>query len=182
MKMSLVLSTSRPMAYHAARVALTLAALSLAGCGAWQSAKTTTAGTTRAIFTTKVKTIHLAIASHAELNRDDHGVSLPVAIRVYQMKTPDAFWDADYVQLLDDPDALKPHALRHIDITLTPGRTTVLDQPVTPGAQYVAIAAFFRHPSPNHWKLVIPISQWKKSRSVPIAVNSDRIEQEHKLR
>ena len=182
MKTYPVALTSRMTSRHAARLALILILFSLVGCGAWQSAKTTTGDTTRAIFTTKVKSIHLTIASSTELNRDDHGASLPVALRVYQMKTPDAFLNADYARLVDDTDALRPHALKHVDVTLLPGQTTAVDQSVMPGTQYVGVVAFFRSPSPNHWKLVIPLSHWKKARSVPITVDGNRIEQEHTSR
>lgn len=45
----------------------------------------------RAIFIAEIKQMNLVVEGRAALNRDERGVSLPVAMRVYQLKDAQAF-------------------------------------------------------------------------------------------
>jgi type VI secretion system protein VasD len=157
-------------------VALTLL---LSGCGAWQSVKDTTVNTTQAIFVAKVEQMNLVIDGRAELNRNAQGVSLPVAIRVYQLKDDKAFAQASYVQLLTNADSiLKADAVNHTDAVLGPKSTITLNTPMADAAQYVGVVAFFRDPVNATWQLVIPKAQWKKTDPVKISVLGNTLDLE----
>lgn len=165
--------------HRAACAGLTLLTALLAGCGAWQSVKDTTASTTQAIFIAKVKTMNLTVEGRAELNRDERGVSLPVALRIYQLKDAKAFETATYAQLLNDTgNVLKADALNRTDLVLGPKSMLTLSAPMADEAEAVGVVAFFRAPANAHWQLVIPKAQWKRTDPVKVSVIGDKLELE----
>ncbi|CAN7385115.1 type VI secretion system lipoprotein TssJ [Trinickia sp. LjRoot230] len=157
--------------------AVLLTILLMTGCGTWQSVKETSSGAARAIFATKVKQMNLIFESRTELNRDDTGVSLPVAMQVYQLKDAKAFGMATYAQLLTDAGSvLKAEAVSRTDIVLGPDSAVALNAPMADDAQYIGIAAFFRDRENAEWQLTIPKAQWKKADPVRISVIGNRLE------
>ncbi|MGO4812869.1 type VI secretion system lipoprotein TssJ [Cupriavidus sp. 2MCAB6] len=151
----------------------------LAGCGAWQSVKDTTAAATSAVFVAKVKQMNLVIVSRSALNQDERGVSLPVVLRIYQLKDSKAFETATYAQLLEGAgDPLKTDSLGRTEVTLGPAATVSLSEPMADDAQYVGVVAFFREQSSAEWQLVIPKARWKKGDPVKLAVTDNRLELE----
>ncbi|WP_434088364.1 type VI secretion system lipoprotein TssJ [Atlantibacter hermannii] len=74
-------------------------------------------------------------------------MSEPVIVRVYQLKDRKTFDKTVYQQLLQEGDAiLKEDLLASRDVVLKPGSDISLDMPMESDAQFVAIAALFRHP------------------------------------
>ncbi|KVM88401.1 type VI secretion system lipoprotein TssJ [Burkholderia stagnalis] len=152
-------------------------ALAVSACGMWQPVKDTTEDATRAIFVAKVKQMNLVVESRAVLNQNSQGQSLPVAIRVYQLKDAKTFAKAGYPQLLDDDRALlKADLLGSRDATLAPGASVKLSAPMHDDARFVGVVAFFRDQDGAEWQLVIPKSQWKKTDPVRLVVNGNRLE------
>ncbi|RDS80882.1 type VI secretion system lipoprotein TssJ [Dyella monticola] len=161
-------------------VAFPIVATLLTGCGAWQTVKDTSSHTAQAIFIAKVKQMNLVVEGRAGLNHDERGASLPVAIRVYQLKDDKAFNAATYTQLLSPADSvLKSDVVNQTDIVLGPKMTVTLNKPMADDAHYVCIVGFFRDPSGTGWKQVIPKSQWKHTDPVRISVIGNRIQMEH---
>jgi type VI secretion system protein VasD len=153
--------------------------ITLTSCGAWQSVKDTSSDAARAVFIAKVKQMNLVIEGRAELNCDERDVSLPVSLRVYQLKDIKTFESATYPQLLDDATSvLKADALNRLEVELAPRATIALNKPMDDSAQYVGIVAFFRDPSNNAWRLVIPKSQWKQTNPVKVSVIGNQMERE----
>ena len=149
----------------------------LAGCGAWQSVKDTTVAAASAVFVAKVKQMNLVIVSRSALNQDERGVSLPVVLRIYQLKDAKAFEAATYAQLLEGAgDPLKTDSLGRTEVTLGPAATVGLSEPMADDAQYVGVVAFFREQSGAEWQLVIPKARWKKGDPVKLAVTDNRLE------
>ncbi|RQR41212.1 type VI secretion system lipoprotein TssJ [Burkholderia sp. Bp9142] len=156
--------------------AATTAAL-LSGCGMWQLVNETTTDMTRAIFVAKVKQMNFVIESRSALNANEQGQSLPVVMRVYQLKDAKAFENAAYVQLIDNDKALLGgDLLGSLEATLAPGATVRLSAPMANDAQAVGVAGFFRGQGGAEWQLVIPKSRWKKTDPVKLVVTGNRIE------
>ncbi|MDR0243588.1 MAG: type VI secretion system lipoprotein TssJ [Burkholderia sp.] len=154
-----------------------MTAVLLSGCGIWQSAKETTVDATRAVFISKVKQMNLVIESRAALNSNEQGQSLPVVVRVYQLKDMKVFEKAAYSQLLDDDRALlKADLAGSIEAVLGPGATVKLSAPMTDEVQAVGVVGFFRDQDGATWQLVIPKSQWKKTDPVKLIVTGNQIE------
>lgn len=154
-----------------------LTVASISGCGMWQSLKDTTVDTTRAVFIAKVKQMNLVIESRSALNENEQGQSLPVVVRIYQLKDAKVFEKASYAQLLDDDSALlKADLLGSLETTLGPDVTMKLSAPMVDDAQVVGVAGFFRDQAGAEWQLVIPKSQWKKTDPVKLIVTGNRME------
>ncbi|KUZ06890.1 hypothetical protein WI69_14875 [Burkholderia diffusa] len=169
--------TNRVMqGFHLASAAALTAAM-LSGCGAWQSVKNTTVDATRSVFIAKVKQMNLVIESRAALNENEQGQSLPVVLRMYQLKDTKVFEKASYFQVLDDDSTLlKADLLAGMEVTLAPDTTVKLSAPMADDTQVVGVAGLFRDQRGAEWQLVIPKSQWKKTDPVKLVVTGNRIE------
>ncbi|WP_321948999.1 type VI secretion system lipoprotein TssJ [Paraburkholderia sp. J10-1] len=143
-------------------------ALTLSACGVWQSVRDGAADATRAIFETKVRQMNLVVTARGALNQDARGASLPVVLRIYQLRDDGPFATATYAQLLDGSDALKVATLWSRDVTLGPGQTLKVSEPIGDDANYVGVVAFFRDTSEAEWSVLVPKAQWKKTDPVKL--------------
>jgi type VI secretion system protein VasD len=141
-------------------------ALAVSACGMWQSVKDGTVAATQAVFETKVKQMDFVVTARGALNQDARGASLPVVLRIWQLKDDKPFATATYAQLLGGNDALKASTVWRRDVTLGPGQTLKLSEPMDDAANYVGVAAFFRDTANAEWSVLIPKSQWKKTDPV----------------
>jgi type VI secretion system protein VasD len=98
-------------------------------------------------------------------------------VRIYQLKTPQAFDQLDYAQLqTNDMDALKADLLGSTDLVLRPNANASISEPMNEDTEYVGIVAFFRDDGRDtRWKLVVPKKQWKKSDPVKIDVRDSSL-------
>lgn len=159
-----------------ATFAATLAA-TLAGCGVGQAVKDSTVEAAKWAFTTQVKTMNLDLASRAALNATDAGKPLSTVVRIYQLKTPDAFRELSYAQLqTHDLAALKPDLLAQRDVVLRPDERVSLAEPMHADTEFVGIVALFRSPDEAAgWKLVVPRRQWKQTDPVKVEVRANTL-------
>ncbi|MBC8726403.1 type VI secretion system lipoprotein TssJ [Paraburkholderia sp. 31.1] len=141
-------------------------ALAVSACGTWQSVKDGTVDVTRAVFETKVKQMNLVVTARGALNEDVRGASLPVVLRIYQLKDDKPFATATYAQLLAGNEALKAATLWSRDVTLGLGQTLKISEPIGDAANYVGVAAFFHDTANTEWSVLVPKSQWKKTDPV----------------
>jgi type VI secretion system protein VasD len=153
------------------------AILTFAGCGVGQAVKSGTVDAAKWAFTTQVKTMNLDFVNRSSSNTSGAGQSLSTVVRIYQLKTPQAFEQLDYAQLqTNDVDALKADLLGSIDLVLRPNANASISEPMSDDAEYVGIVAFFRDDGrDSKWKLVVPKKQWKKSDPVRIDVRESSL-------
>ncbi|WP_235210419.1 type VI secretion system lipoprotein TssJ [Caballeronia sordidicola] len=153
------------------------AILSIAGCGVGQAVKSGTVDAAKWAFTTQVKTMNVDFVSRSSSNTNGTGQSLSTVVRIYQLKTPQAFDQLDYVQLqTNDMDALKADLLGSTDLVLRPNANASVSEPMSEDAEYVGIVAFFRDDGrDSKWKLVIPKKQWKKTDPVKVEVRDSSL-------
>jgi type VI secretion system protein VasD len=153
------------------------AILTLAGCGVGQAVKSGTVDAAKWAFTTQVKTMNLDFVSRSSSNTSGTGQSLSTVVRIYQLKSPQAFDQLDYAQLqTNDMDALKADLLGSTDLVLRPNANASISEPMSDDAEYVGIVAFFRDDGrDSKWKLVVPKKQWKKTDPVKIDVRDSSL-------
>lgn len=136
-------------------------ALGLAGCGLTQSVSDGTQSAVKSIFYKKIKVLHLDFTAREALNtdaRENHSLSEPLVVRVYQLKDHKTFDKSVYQQLLKEGDTLlKADLLASRDVVIKPGGDAALDMPMEQDAQFVAVVGLFRHPDmdKNGWKLLL---------------------------
>lgn len=83
---------------------LPLLALCLSGCGLTQRVSEGTKSAFNAVFYKKINTLHLDFTAREALNtdaRENHSLSEPVVVRIYQLKDRQTFDRLVYQQLLD---------------------------------------------------------------------------------
>lgn len=143
------------------RLWLPLLAVTLAGCGLTQSVTDGAKSAFSAVFYKKIKVLHLDFTAREALNvdgRESGSLSEPLVIRVYQLRDRKLFDRTVYQQLLKEGDVvLKDDLLAARDVVLKPGGDASLDMPLEADAEYVAVAALFRHPDmeKNSWRRVL---------------------------
>ena len=153
------------------------AILTIAGCGVGQAVKSGTVDAAKWAFTTQVKTMNVDFVSRSSSNTNGTGQSLSTVVRIYQLKTPQAFDQLDYAQLqTNDMDALKADLLGSTDLVLRPNANVSISEPMSEDAEYVGIVAFFRDDGRDaRWKLVLPKKQWKKTDPVKVEVRDSSL-------
>ncbi|MGF6727080.1 type VI secretion system protein VasD [Paraburkholderia sp. GAS41] len=158
--------------------AAALAILVVSGCGVGQAVSDSTVDAARWAFTTQVKKMNLDLIGRASLNTTGAGQSLSTVVRIYQLKTPQAFQQLDYAQLqTNDLDALKPDLLATHDVVLRPDTSASISEPMNREAEFVGVVAFFRSAGKDSTcKLVVPKKQWKKTDPVKIEVKGNTLQ------
>ncbi|NIF25147.1 type VI secretion system lipoprotein TssJ [Pantoea sp. Tr-811] len=139
---------------------IALAAL-LGGCGLTQNVVDGTASTAHALFYKQVKTLHLDLTGRAAINTDAthmSGLSVPVLVRVYQLRDRKALERAGYDDLENLGErVLGGDLLSANTLVVKPGEAAQLSTPLHAEARYVAVVALFRSPdlALNTWRLTL---------------------------
>lgn len=92
------------------------------------------------------------------INQDDAGASLPVLVRVYQLKGKDKFQQATFKMLWkNEKDALEGDLLDRKEITVHPETNAdlYLDVDLKHGAAFLGVMALFRQPDVDGWRQII---------------------------
>src|SRR5690554_4909282 len=95
----------------------------------------------------------LDISSDKTLNQDTLGQDYSVLVRLYQLTVPDYFEAADYhALLLGDASALGGSLLAVEEFIIEPDRDYVFQFQREEGAEYKAVAAFYRQVEGDSWR------------------------------
>jgi type VI secretion system protein VasD len=89
------------------------------------------------------------------LNVDDEGHSLGLLVRIYKLKSPDAFMQAPYDTFGDaakEKAALNDDLLAAREVQLLPGQRYESKDKVARDAPFIGIVALFRKPMNDHWR------------------------------
>jgi len=133
----------------------------LGGCGLTQKVVDGTASTAHAIFYKQVKTLHLDFTGRSAMNTDSiemSGLSVPVLVRVYQLRDRKPLDRASYDDLVSHGErVLGSDLLDEKAVVVKPGEAAQLSTPMNREAQYVAVIALFRNPDmeDNAWRLTL---------------------------
>ncbi|MTH48777.1 type VI secretion system lipoprotein TssJ [Intestinirhabdus alba] len=136
-------------------------AFGLAGCGLTQSVTEGTKSAFNSVFYKTITTLHLDFTAREALNidtRENNSLSVPVVVRIYQLKNRKVFDKITYQQLLTEGDSLlKEDVLASREVVLRPGGDASLDMPMESEAKFVAVVGLFRNPDIDKegWKQVL---------------------------
>ena len=99
--------------------------------------------------------IRVSIRASDRLNPGENGESLATTVRVYQLKDVSKLEAASLEQLLDNGRAVLGDDLVSVsELTLYPGEAATPSLSRREGAVFLAVVAFFRHPSGSAWRVV----------------------------
>lgn len=163
--------------------ALALFALGLlvSGCGVTQSVSESTASMTRAIFYKQVRTLRLDFDGRVALNTevtDMRALSVPVMVRVYQLRDGKSASKATYDDLLRDADRLLgAELLDQRSLVIRPGEGAQLDVPLNENATVIAVVGLFREPDSqvNDWRLLLNRDDLDPDRPRVIELGESRL-------
>jgi len=99
--------------------------------------------------------VHVDLRSSKVLNPDAEYHSLPVMVRVYQLKSRDQFDSASFYQLWQQyKTALGSSLLDTSTARLRPGQSKTIKLDKADGMQYLGVVAVYRQPASNHWRVI----------------------------
>ena len=103
--------------------------------------------------------VRVALVSSEVLNLDDSGASLPVVVRVYQLRSKEAFERASFRTLWkSDKEHLQGDLIERKEIVLRPESEVIVELEIDKkkGAAYLGVMALFREASGDRWKTIVP--------------------------
>ena len=101
----------------------------------------------------KVAGLEASLTAAQRLNMDEEGNSLPLVVRMFQLKSATAIKNADFEAMWQDPkEALGEDLLSVAEMTLFPDQTEVREIPRESDARYVAVMGVFRKQTGTTWR------------------------------
>ncbi|MCY1456004.1 type VI secretion lipoprotein [compost metagenome] len=140
-----------------------------------------TAATAQAIFYKQVQRLHLDFNGRSAMNTDTEemsGLSVPVLVRVYQLRGSNALERATYDELVSQGERLLRDDLvnEHV-VVVKPGEAAQLSTPLQGDARYVAVVALFRSPDvvQDTWRLVLQRDDLDPDQARVIELGDNRL-------
>jgi len=109
-------------------------------------------------FSTMTK-LNLTLTASDQLNPDLNGRPSPVVVRLFELKHPVAFENADFFSLYERPgESLKPDLVASEELELRPGETVELRLGIAGGGRYVGVLAGYRDLPQTRWRYTLPVA------------------------
>ncbi len=126
-----------------------LASVSLSACAMFGGGKTT---------------LEAKVVASAEVNPDSRKRPSPVVVRVFELKSPTLFEQADFVSLFEkDQAVLGAEMISREEFVLRPGETKPLVKPLSPDTKFIGVMVAFRELERARWRAVVPVAAGKKN-------------------
>ncbi|MBI2732230.1 MAG: type VI secretion system lipoprotein TssJ [Aquabacterium sp.] len=106
------------------------------------------------------------IYASESLNVDEQGHALALVLRIYKLKSPDAFLQAPYDTFGDaakEKTALGDDLVAAREVQLVPGQHYEAIDKVAREARYIGIVALYRNPFPGRWRYAFSTAQADKT-------------------
>ncbi len=126
-----------------------LSGLALSGCAMLGGGKTT---------------LDAKVVASAEVNPDSRKRPSPVVVRVFELKAPTLFEQADFVSLFEkDQAVLGAEMVSREEFVLRPGETRPLAKPLSPDTKFIGVMVAYRELERARWRAVVPVAPGKKN-------------------
>ncbi len=94
-----------------------------------------------------------------DVNRDAAGRSLPIVVRIYELKATGGFRAADFYRLYDhEAETLGSDLLAREEVNLSPGQWHRIEREPAPEARYLGVMGAFRAIDSARWKATYPLT------------------------
>lgn len=118
-----------------------MVAMALAGCGGPSPTK-----------------LAVTVSASDQLNPNADNQPSPTVVRIYELKSADAFNAASFDDLFyDDTSKLGADLLGRKEIEMLPGQATIVKRTAEPGTGFVGVVAGFRTPQGTQWRGTLPV-------------------------
>ena len=102
-------------------------------------------------------TIHVQATASADLNPGSGGSAFPAQVRLYQLRTPEKFNNADFFQLADhEATVLGSDLVSRDEVILHPRETRVVDLATKKETRFVGVVVAYRNIDQATWRAVTP--------------------------
>lgn len=131
----------------------TTSVVSIAGSA--MSAGMAAAGIGKPASDTAPRLVRIRLDAARALNTTEDGQSLGLLVKLYQLRSGQAFSTSRADDLLDparERAALGDDLVAVRELILTPGSQRILEEPLVEGAHTIAVAALFRAPAARRWR------------------------------
>jgi len=103
--------------------------------------------------------VSMNVMASNTINPNAEGRASPVVIRIYRLKSPAIFNEADIFQLFEAEGAtLGPDLLGREEMVVMPGSNQILDREVPDDTTYIGVIANFRDADHAIWRGSAPIT------------------------
>ena len=106
-----------------------------------------------------VTKLNLKLTASDQLNPDLNGRPSPIVVRLYELKHPVAFENADFFSLYERAkESLVPDMVATEELELRPGETVELKLSVEEGSPYVGVLAAYRDLPDSKWRYTLQVT------------------------
>jgi len=107
----------------------------------------------------KVTKLNLTLTASDQLNPDLNGRPSPIVVRLFELKHPVTFENADFFSLYERAkESLAPDLVASEELELRPGETIELKLSVEEGSRYVGVLAAYRDVPETKWRYTVQIT------------------------
>lgn len=116
------------------------------------------------MFASGPATLKANVAASAQVNPDARKRPSPVVVRVFELKAPTLFEQADFVSLFEkDQAVLGAELVSREEFVLRPGESKPIGKPLSPDTKFIGVMAAFRELERARWRAVVPVAAGKKN-------------------
>ena len=106
-----------------------------------------------------VTKLNLKPTASDQLNPDLNGRPSPIVVRLFELKHPVAFENADFFSLYERAkESLAPDMVATEELELRPGETVELKLSVEEGSRYVGVLAAYRDLPDTKWRYTLQVT------------------------
>ncbi|PHN32185.1 type VI secretion system lipoprotein TssJ [Pseudomonas sp. ICMP 460] len=103
--------------------------------------------------------LNLKLTASDQLNPDLNGRPSPIVVRLFELKHPVSFENADFFSLYERAkETLTPDMVASEEMELRPGETVELKLSVEEGSRYVGVLAAYRDLSDTQWRYTVQVT------------------------
>ena len=107
----------------------------------------------------KVTKLNLTLTASDQLNPDLNGRPSPIVVRLFELKHPVTFENADFFSLYERAkESLNPDLVASEELELRPGETVEMKLKVEEGSLYVGVLAAYRDLPESQWRYTVQIT------------------------
>jgi type VI secretion system protein VasD len=125
------------------------------------------------VFKAKPTSISGSIVTTTGLNPSVSQRPSPLLLRVYELRSPTAFNQAEFMALYQaDQATLGPDLVAREEFTLQPGQTQPLARQLGPETRFIGVVAVYRDLEHARWRAIVPV---QPNRAQKIAIHADAL-------
>ncbi|MBV6749601.1 type VI secretion system lipoprotein TssJ [Pseudomonas chlororaphis] len=111
-----------------------------------------------------VTKLDLQLKASEQLNHDLNGRPSPIVLRLFELRHPVAFENADFFSLYDRArESLPQDLIATQELELRPGEDLALKLRIAPGSRYVGLLAAYRDLPHTRWRHVLTLPDTQRS-------------------